>query len=69
MPCYLLTDGYRETFRQLMEETPWERYGVGNDPRCANCMVHSGFEASAIEAGSKSPADLWRMARSGLVGV
>lgn len=47
-PCYLLTDGYRESLDQLMNETPWERYGLGNDPRCANCMVHSGFEASAI---------------------
>jgi hopanoid biosynthesis associated radical SAM protein HpnH len=47
-PCYLLTDGYCSSFRELMETTDWERYGLGRDPRCANCMVHSGFEASAV---------------------
>lgn len=58
-PCYLLTDGYRSSFRQLMEETDWERYGPGRDPRCANCKVHSGFEASAVLAMSRS-AELFR---------
>jgi hopanoid biosynthesis associated radical SAM protein HpnH len=47
-PCYLLTDGYCQSFRQLMEETDWERYGHGRDPRCANCKVHSGYETSAV---------------------
>ena len=68
-PCYLLTDGYCESFQQLMEETPWEKYGAGRDPRCTNCMVHSGFEASAIEAASRSAADLWNMARWSLGGA
>jgi hopanoid biosynthesis associated radical SAM protein HpnH len=62
-PCYLITDGYCSSFQELMEATPWERYGVGNDPRCANCMVHCGFEASSIDEATKSPADLWRLAR------
>jgi hopanoid biosynthesis associated radical SAM protein HpnH len=62
-PCYLLNDGYCASFRELMEETPWKSYGVGRDPRCANCMVHCGFEASAIDEVGRSPADLWRMIR------
>lgn len=68
-PCYLLTDGYCDSFQQLMEETPWDSYGVGRDPRCTNCMVHSGFEASAIEAASRSAVDLWQMARWSLSGA
>jgi len=68
-PCYLLTDGYCGSFRELMEETPWERYGVGRDPRCANCMVHSGFEASAMEVATSSPLEMLRMARWSLLGA
>ncbi len=62
-PCYLLTDGYCTSFRELLERTPWERYGVGQDPRCAHCMMHSGFEAAAVAAASRSPAALWRLMR------
>ncbi len=68
-PCYLLTDGYCRSFQQLMEDTVWEKYGVGRDPRCTNCMVHSGFEASAIEAGTSSVAGLWHMTRWSLFGA
>jgi MoaA/NifB/PqqE/SkfB family radical SAM enzyme len=57
-PCYLLTDGHCATFRELME-TRWEKYGIGNDARCASCMVHCGFEASALSA-LKRPANLWK---------
>ena len=48
-PCYLLQDGYAETFEELMETTPWEQYGrkSGNE-RCQDCMVHCGFEATAV---------------------
>jgi hopanoid biosynthesis associated radical SAM protein HpnH len=46
-PCYLITDEHHETFSGLMEDTDWDRYGRGNDPRCEHCMVHSGYEASA----------------------
>jgi hopanoid biosynthesis associated radical SAM protein HpnH len=59
-PCYLITDGHAASFQELMEETPWEAYGPGHDPRCANCMVHCGFEASAIDALTRHPSDLWR---------
>jgi len=48
-PCYLLQEGYARSFRELMEETHWERYGrrSGNE-KCQDCMVHCGYEASAV---------------------
>ena len=49
-PCYLLQDGYADTFKELMEATEWQNYGTeSGNPRCANCMVHSGYEASAVD--------------------
>jgi hopanoid biosynthesis associated radical SAM protein HpnH len=48
-PCYLLQDGYAATFRELMEETEWEDYGTGRNEHCADCMVHCGYEASAVD--------------------
>jgi hopanoid biosynthesis associated radical SAM protein HpnH len=49
-PCYLLSDGYVDTFGELMEQTKWESYGTeSGNPKCANCMVHSGYEASAVD--------------------
>jgi hopanoid biosynthesis associated radical SAM protein HpnH len=48
-PCYLLQDGYAETFAELMDNTDWDNYGANSgNPRCADCMVHSGYEASAV---------------------
>jgi hopanoid biosynthesis associated radical SAM protein HpnH len=48
-PCYLLQDGYADTFEELMQSTAWEKYGTeSGNPKCANCMVHSGYEASAV---------------------
>ena len=50
-PCYLLQDGYARTFRELIEDTDWSRYGhASGNPRCRDCMVHCGFEPSAIDA-------------------
>ena len=50
-PCYLLQDGYAETFAELLETTNWANYGTeSGNPACANCMVHSGYEASAVNA-------------------
>ncbi|HEY7899872.1 MAG TPA: adenosyl-hopene transferase HpnH [Caulobacteraceae bacterium] len=54
-PCYLLGEGYTKTFRELMEETDWDAYGVGNYEKCADCMVHSGFEATAVTEIMKHP--------------
>lgn len=49
-PCYLLVDeGYAKTFKELIDDTDWERYGNGRNPKCADCMVHSGYEPSAID--------------------
>jgi hopanoid biosynthesis associated radical SAM protein HpnH len=49
-PCYLMADGYASTYRELVEDTDWSRYGRGNDPRCANCMAHCGYEPTAVFA-------------------
>ena len=51
-PCYLLQDGYADTFDELMRETGWANYGTeSGNPKCANCMVHSGYEASSVHYG------------------
>jgi len=48
-PCYLLQDGYADTFEELMASTAWENYGTeSGNPKCANCMVHSGYEATSV---------------------
>jgi hopanoid biosynthesis associated radical SAM protein HpnH len=54
-PCYLLDDGYAATFDELMRQTPWEKYGAGRDRRCQDCMVHCGFEPSAVLDMLKNP--------------
>ncbi|MBI4314075.1 MAG: adenosyl-hopene transferase HpnH [Candidatus Omnitrophica bacterium] len=53
-PCYLMSDGYVQTFKELIEETPWDRYGTGRDPRCADCMVHCGYEPTAVNDATGS---------------
>jgi hopanoid biosynthesis associated radical SAM protein HpnH len=59
-PCYLLVDeGYAPTFKALMEETPWHKYGNSKNPKCANCMAHCGYEASAVEDAMRRP---WKAA-------
>jgi len=47
-PCYLLGEGYAKSFKELMTETDWDSYGTGNYEKCADCMVHSGYEATAV---------------------
>jgi hopanoid biosynthesis associated radical SAM protein HpnH len=54
-PCYLLNDSYAQSYRELIEETDWSRYGVGRDPRCSNCMVHCGFEPTAVVDAVRRP--------------
>ena len=54
-PCYLLGEGYAKTFKELMEETDWDAYGTGNYEKCADCMVHSGYEATAVMDSVKHP--------------
>ena len=49
-PCYLMGDGYAQTYQELLDTTDWDAYGRGRDPRCANCMAHCGYEPTAITA-------------------
>jgi len=65
-PCYLLGEGYARTFKELMETTHWDRYGVGNYEKCADCMVHSGFEATAVADAIRSP---WKLVKLAVRGV
>ncbi len=60
-PCYLLVDeGYAPSFQSLMEETPWHKYGNSKNPKCANCMAHCGFEATAADDSIAHPLKaLW----------
>jgi hopanoid biosynthesis associated radical SAM protein HpnH len=65
-PCYLLVgEGYAPTFQALMEETEWDRYGTGKNPKCANCMVHCGFEATAVNDTFEHPLKAARVALFG----
>lgn len=55
-PCYLLVDeGYTDSFQKLLDDTPWEKYGNSKNPKCANCMAHCGYEASAVEDMLSNP--------------
>ncbi len=64
-PCYLLGEGYAKTFTELMETTDWESYGTGAYEKCANCMAHCGYEATAAEAMFTSPLEAIRVALRG----
>jgi hypothetical protein len=67
-PCYLLQDGYADTFAELLESTKWENYGTeSGNPKCANCMVHSGYEASAVHH-TFSIKGIFTAARASLFG-
>jgi hopanoid biosynthesis associated radical SAM protein HpnH len=65
-PCYLLGEGYAKTFKELMEDTDWDKYGTGNYEKCADCMVHSGFEATAVMDAVKHPLKLAAVALKGV---
>jgi hopanoid biosynthesis associated radical SAM protein HpnH len=54
-PCYLMSDGYASSYQELLEQTDWDRYGRGRDPRCDNCMAHCGYEPSAINEMVRAP--------------
>jgi len=59
-PCYLLNEGYASSYKELMEETEWSAYGTGNYEKCANCMVHCGYEGTAVEDAVRNPLKaLW----------
>jgi hopanoid biosynthesis associated radical SAM protein HpnH len=65
-PCYLLGEGYVKTFKELMEDTDWDKYGVGNYEKCANCMVHCGFEGTSVSDSIRKPYKLLPLALRGI---
>jgi hopanoid biosynthesis associated radical SAM protein HpnH len=65
-PCYLVGEGYVRTFRELMEETDWDSYGTGNYEKCANCMVHCGYEATAVKDAVANPLKALKVALRGV---
>jgi hopanoid biosynthesis associated radical SAM protein HpnH len=64
-PCYLLGEGYASSFKELMETTDWDSYGTGNYEKCADCMVHSGYEATAVVDAVKRPLEILKVALRG----
>jgi hopanoid biosynthesis associated radical SAM protein HpnH len=65
-PCYLLGEGYAKSFKELMSETNWDAYGTGNYEKCADCMVHSGYEATAVMDSVKRPLRALGVALKGI---
>jgi hopanoid biosynthesis associated radical SAM protein HpnH len=65
-PCYLLGEGYAKTFRELMDETKWDSYGTGNYEKCADCMVHCGYEATAVNDAVANPLKALGVALRGI---
>ena len=65
-PCYLLGEGYTKTFAELMNDTKWDDYGVGNYEKCADCMVHCGFEGTAVADSVKNPLKLLAISLRGI---
>jgi hopanoid biosynthesis associated radical SAM protein HpnH len=66
-PCYLLQDGYADTFNELMTTTEWDNFGTeSGNPKCANCMVHSGYEASGVDYTFGSLKGLFAAAKATL---
>ncbi len=65
-PCYLLGEGYVKTFKELMDTTEWDKYGTGKYEKCADCMVHCGYEATAVTEAVTKP---WKMLSLGLTGI
>ncbi len=63
-PCYLMTDGHYESYAELLETVEWDNYGVvggvAKDARCENCMVHCGYEPSAMLGRDAQPGDTWK---------
>ncbi|MCH6589930.1 MAG: adenosyl-hopene transferase HpnH [Proteobacteria bacterium] len=64
-PCYLLNEGYVASFAELLEETDWDIYGTGNYEKCADCMVHCGYEATAVADTVAHPLKALKVALRG----
>ncbi|MDR3524679.1 MAG: adenosyl-hopene transferase HpnH [Acetobacteraceae bacterium] len=65
-PCYLLGESFVGSFKELMETTEWDKYGTGKYEKCADCMVHCGYEATAVTEAVTKP---WKMAKLGMFGI
>ncbi len=65
-PCYLVGEGYVQTFAELMEGTDWEQYGVGKYEKCSNCMVHCGFEGTAAADSLRHPLTMFKVGKQGV---
>jgi hopanoid biosynthesis associated radical SAM protein HpnH len=65
-PCYLLGEGYVNSFRELMDDTDWNLYGTGNYEKCADCMAHCGYEATAVADMVRKP---WKGLKAATTGI
>ncbi len=65
-PCYLLGEGYTKTYKELIETTEWDKYGTGKYEKCADCMVHCGYEPTAANDAFKNP---WKALMLSLRGI
>ena len=57
----LVGEGYAASFKELLEATEWEKYGTAVNPKCADCMVHSGFEATAVDDTFRNPLKAFKV--------
>jgi len=60
-PCYLQEQGYAKSYKALLEDTVWENYGRGINPRCETCMSHAGYESAALLGANPKAGDCWKM--------
>ena len=65
-PCYLIGEGYTQSFAELMETTDWDSYGTGRYEKCANCMAHCGYEATAADAAISNPFKMFGLMLKGI---
>ena len=69
-PCYLLQEGYAKSVKELIDETKWQNYGrASGNPQCQNCMVHCGYEASAVDYTFSSLKGFWETIKCVVRGV
>ncbi len=69
-PCYLLSEGFVPSFQDLIKETEWSSYGHrSGNPKCRDCMVHCGYEATAVDATFGTWAGFSRTVKLTLLGL
>jgi hopanoid biosynthesis associated radical SAM protein HpnH len=66
-PCYLIGDRHTQKLDDLFTDEVWDKYGVGKDPRCANCLMHCGFESASIFGALRNPADAYKLIKEGAI--